>query len=104
MNKYAYVLFLCAVTAGAMWVLPKYHVYEARLEGQATLERAKGEAEANRILSESLKDKPEVLNYLFVRELGSKRGTIYVPTESNLPILEATRRMGGQTKGPGGGR
>jgi hypothetical protein len=75
----------------AYW-MPHYWVYSARLEGQAIKAKAEGEAEANRILAESIEKHPDLMNYLFVRELGQRRGTIYVPTEANLPILEATRK------------
>lgn len=62
---------------------------------QAEIERAKGVAEANRIIGEGLKGHEEYLRYLWVMALehtaaaGDK--VIYVPTETNLPILEAAR-------------
>lgn len=104
-----------------MAVVPRYRVWQRELSGQAALkeaewtrkiaveeadakkesakllaeaevERAKGVAEANQIIGESLKDNESYLRYLWVQ--GLTDGTsevIYVPTEANLPILEAGR-------------
>ena len=65
-----------------------------KLNAQAEVERAKGVAEANEIIGESLKENEAYLRYLWVKGLtdGSSE-VIYVPTEANLPILEATRTM-----------
>lgn len=56
----------------------------------AEVERAKGVAEANRIIGDSLKDNPRYLQYLYITGLqeGSEKGnrTIYVPTESGMPV------------------
>ena len=56
----------------------------------AEIERAKGVAEANRIIGDSLKDNPRYLQYLYVTGLqeGSEKGnrTIYVPPEGGMPI------------------
>lgn len=62
----------------------------ASLEAKAEIERAKGVAEANRIIGDSLKDNPRYLQYLYITGLqeGSEKGnrTIYVPTEGGLPV------------------
>jgi len=62
----------------------------ASLEARAEIERAKGVAEANRIIGDSLKDNPRYLQYLYIVGLqeGSEKGnrTIYVPTEGGLPV------------------
>ena len=54
------------------------------------IERAKGVAEANRIIGDSLKDNPRYLQYLYVTGIqeGSEKGnrTIYVPTEGGMPV------------------
>ena len=62
------------------------------LNAEAEVARAVGVAEANEIIGESLKNNEAYLWYLWVKGLqdGSSE-VIYVPTESNLPILEATR-------------
>jgi regulator of protease activity HflC (stomatin/prohibitin superfamily) len=70
---------------------------EAAIElAQAEIERAKGVAGANAIIAESLKGNESYLRYLWITEVASvgKNGktVVYVPTEANLPILEATRR------------
>lgn len=62
-----------------------------KLNAQAEIERAKGAAEAIRIENGSLSEK--YIQYLWVRqqnELNDKT-VIYIPTEANLPILEAGR-------------
>lgn len=54
--------------------------------------RAKGVAEANRIIGDSLKGNESYLRYLWIHGLADgKNQVIYVPTEGNLPILEANR-------------
>ncbi len=110
-----FVLFL------GMWGCPQYSVYQQRLEGEAMLAhatyskqvavqeaiakkeaasmlaeaevaRAKGVAAANKIIGESLQGNEAYLRYLWVQGLESgKNEVIYVPTEANLPILEASR-------------
>lgn len=104
-----------------MWGCPQYNVWQRGLAGQAELkqaewnrqilireaeakkdsatmlaaaevERAKGVAEANTIIGQSLKENEAYLRYLWIQGLqdGSSE-IIYVPTEANLPILEASR-------------
>ena len=64
-----------------------------KLNAQAEIERAKGAAEAIRIENGSLT--PTYIQYLWVRQQSdlSDKTVIYVPTETNLPILEATRPL-----------
>ena len=111
-----FILFLLA-----LWGWPHYSVWQQGLAGQAELrraeqnrqiavneaeakrdsakmlaeaevERAKGVAAANEIIGESLKGNESYLRYLWIQGLqdGSSE-VIYIPTEGNLPILEATR-------------
>jgi len=62
----------------------------AKAEAQAEIERAKGVAEANRIIGESLKGNSEYLRYLQIDAIRNSQGDkIYIPTEAGLPILEA---------------
>lgn len=64
----------------------------AKMLSQAEIERAKGVAEANKIIGESLSGNEAYLRYLWINQLGKEtNNVIYVPTEANLPILEATR-------------
>ena len=53
-------------------------------------------AEANKIIGASLKSNEAYLRYLWIQGLqdGSSE-VIYIPTEANLPILEAVRKMKG---------
>lgn len=116
------VLLLIAVgIAGACWGCPQYNVWQQSLSGkaelahaeysrqvaiqeahakmesakllaQAEVERAKGVAEANKIIGESLKGNKSYLHYLWINGLHEGQNqVIYVPTEANLPILEAGR-------------
>lgn len=59
---------------------------------QAEIERAKGVAEANRIIGESLQGNQDYLKYLWITEVAthdSQKTTVYIPTEANIPLLEA---------------
>lgn len=64
-----------------------------KLNAQAEIERAKGAAEAIRIENGSIT--PTYIQYLWVRQQSdlSNKTVIYIPTESNLPILESTRAL-----------
>lgn len=104
------------------WGCPHYSVWQQGMVGQAELERAEenrkiavleaqakldsaslladaevaravGVAEANEIIGTSLRDNEAYLRYLWIQGLqdGSSE-VIYVPTEANLPILEARNR------------
>lgn len=105
-----------------MWGCPQYNIYSQRMEGESQLahaeyskkvqvqdalgkleaakslalaevERAKGVAQANAIIGSSLKNNEEYLRYLWIHQLSEgKNDVIYVPTEANLPILEAGKR------------
>lgn len=65
----------------------------ATLLAEAEVARAKGVAQANQIIGESLKNNEAYLRYLWINDLGQNAGktVVYVPTEANLPVLEATR-------------
>jgi len=68
---------------------------------QAEVERAKGVAEANRIIGESLKGNEDYLRYLWIVDVAGKdidKTIVYVPTETNIPILEAGRLSGTKNK------
>ena len=65
----------------------------AEFLAEAEIIRAKGVAEANEIIGTSLQDNEAYLRYLWIQGLHDGNGeTIYVASEANLPILEATRR------------
>lgn len=70
----------------------KANLEAEKLNAQAEIERAKGAAEAIRIENGSIT--PTYIQYLWVRQQSdlSDKTVIYVPTETNLPILEATRK------------
>ncbi len=67
----------------------------AQLLAEAEVLRAKGVAEANRIVADGLGGPEGYLRYLYIEGLkeAQRQGAqiIYVPTEAGLPILEANR-------------
>jgi len=60
--------------------------------------RAQGVAKANEIIGQSLNNNEAYLRYLWIDSLHDQQHQIiYVPTESNLPLLEAGR-IGNSTR------
>lgn len=122
------VLFLLILVAGLLAGCPSYSVWQqgkagearlkeaessrriavqeaeakrdsAKLLAEAEVERAKGVAQANEIIGQSLKGNEVYLHYLWIHGLqDTKSDVIYVPTEANLPILEASRLTKPQPK------
>lgn len=110
------------VTIGGFAAYPKYRVWSATMQGEAEyaqaeqnrriavleaeskleaakslaaaeVERAKGVAEANEIIGQSLKDNESYLRWLWIENLDKGgNSVIYIPTEAGLPILEAGKR------------
>lgn len=72
----------------------KANLEAEKLNAQAEVERAKGAAEAIHIENGSIT--PTYIQYLWVRQQSdlSDKTVIYIPTETNLPILEASRQPG----------
>ncbi|MBQ5533638.1 MAG: hypothetical protein IIU04_08820 [Bacteroidales bacterium] len=115
------VVVVYAAILGLMFGMPLYNVWQQEMTGkaefsraeqnrkikveeakaekesaifraEAEIERAKGVAKANEIIGGSLKDNREYLIYLWIQALNDETNSIiYVPTESNVPILEADR-------------
>lgn len=69
----------------------KANLEAEKLNAQAEIERAKGAAEAIKIENGSIT--PTYIQYLWVRQQNNlnDKTVIYVPTEANLPLLEAGR-------------
>jgi len=66
----------------------KANLEAQKLNSQAEVERAKGMAEAIEIENGKLTTK--YIQYLWVRNIDKMDGDkIYIPTEANLPVLEA---------------
>ena len=64
----------------------------AKYRADAEIIRAEGVAKANEIIGGSLKDNKDYLTYLWIQALyDESNSVIYVPTEANMPLLEATR-------------
>lgn len=69
----------------------KAKIKESEYLAQAEINRAGGVAKANEVIGKSLQGNEAYLRYLWIQELNQSGHVIYVPTEANLPILEATR-------------
>ena len=71
----------------------KANLEAEKLNAQAEVERAKGAAEAIKIENGSIT--PAYIQYLWVRQQNNlnDKTVIYIPTETNLPVLEASRRF-----------
>jgi len=76
----------------------KANLEAEKLNAQAEVERAKGAAEAIKIEDGTLTDR--YIQYLWVRNQNNlnDKTVIYIPTETNLPVLEAGRFMNPKTK------
>jgi regulator of protease activity HflC (stomatin/prohibitin superfamily) len=120
------LFFVFGGVGGCMYGYPQYNVYSQRMEGQAKLaeaqssreirvrearaqmesatllaqaevSRARGAAEANHILQNSLGGPDGYLRYLQIQtyhemvNAGRSPSLVYVPTEGGLPITEAGR-------------
>lgn len=115
------IVLLLLITVGFMYGCPAYKVYEQKKSGEAKLKeaessrqiviqeakaklesakmladadtiRAKGVATSNQIIGASLKDNEAYLHWLWIDNIEKNpQATIYIPTEANLPIFEASR-------------
>lgn len=114
------VVIVIMVIAGLMFGYPHYRVWSAeqkgkaefaeaeqnrkikieeakanleaeKLNAQAEVERAKGAAEAIKIENGSIT--PAYIQYLWVRQQSNlnDKTVVYIPTETNLPVLEASK-------------
>jgi len=64
----------------------------AKSLADAEVIRAEGVAQANKIIGDSLANNESYLRYLWVQGLQTNQmQVVYVPTECNLPLLEANR-------------
>jgi len=72
----------------------KAKMESASLLANAEVSRAEGVAKANKIIGESLKDNEAYLRYLWITDVAGSnvdKTVVYIPTEAQLPILEARR-------------
>lgn len=114
---------IAALWAFFAWFGPVYGVWTAHKEGQADLARARNEqaiqiaeaqnrlaaaemnkkaaiveaeavAEQMKVIGENVAAHPLYLTWQWIEMMRDRDGTtIYVPTEANLPVLEAGRRL-----------
>lgn len=115
------VLLVIGGIGGCCAIAPQYGVYQQEMEGKAELAKAEyskkvavetarakkesaqyeadaevtragGVAKANQIIGQSLNGNEAYLKYLWIDTLRDTHDqVIYIPTEANLPILEAGR-------------
>lgn len=74
----------------------KAKMESASLLADAEVARARGVAQANEIIGASLKNNEAYLRYLWITDVagaGQQKTVVYIPTEGNMPILEATRHQ-----------
>lgn len=118
---FSLVVVLIMTCGVGLWGCPQYNVYNQRLAGEAELAnaeyskkvavqtaqakkdsaqlladaqiiQAQGVATSNKIIGDSLKGNEAYLRFLWIDKLDTtKNQIIYVPTETNMPILEAGR-------------
>lgn len=72
----------------------KAKMESAELLAQAEVKRAEGVAQANKIIGDSLKENEDYLRYLWITDVAGAnidKTVVYIPTEANLPIMEAGR-------------
>ena len=71
----------------------KAKMESAKMLSEAEIVRARGGAEANKIIGDKQKGNEAYLRYLWIDGLNrNNQNVIYVPTEAGLPILEAGKR------------
>lgn len=114
------VLVLIGLVILSLWGCPTYNVWHQKMVGEAELSRAKqnrqiavqeaqakmdaaydlasadtirahGVAKSNQIIGQSLQNNEAYLYWLWIDNLDKGNSIIYVPTESNIPIMEAGR-------------
>jgi len=111
----AYGILIMVCIATLMFIIPKYKVWSMEMSGRAKLaeatqsrqiqiEQARGELEASKlraqaikIVGEAAKKYPEYRYQEFLGAFGEALNNgniekiIYVPTEANIPVMEAGR-------------
>lgn len=109
------------IVVGLMYGCPQYNVYSSRKDGEAQLAHAKaskevavaeakakmesatyeaqadtirahGVATSNKIIGQSLNQNEAYLKWLWIDNIEKNpNAVIYIPTEANMPIMEASR-------------
>lgn len=68
----------------------EFELVKAKKDAEIEVARAEGAAQSNKIIAGSIND--VYLRYLWIQGLQkSNKEVVYVPTEANLPIMEASR-------------
>lgn len=65
----------------------KFELVQARTDAEIEVARAKGAAEAQKIVRSTLSD--SYLHYLWIKTLNQNKNVIYVATEANMPIFKS---------------
>lgn len=105
------VMIVCfVIAAGIAFGYPNYLVWEQGKQGEAALakatqdrqikvqeaeaemEAASKQAEANKVLGESVREYPEAMEQKWVEAIAhTQNQVIYLPTEASVPITESGR-------------
>lgn len=78
----------------------EFELTKAKKDAEIEVARAEGVAKSNEIIANSISDK--YLRYKWIEGLHDKNNmtVVYVPTEANLPIMEAGRGRGPESSKP----
>lgn len=114
----AFIAGVLLLSGGCMFGWPQYKVWQQNKEGEAELakaeqnrqikvqeaeaeqEAASKQAEANRILGESIRQYPESMEQKWVEAIEkTSNQVIYLPTEASVPITESARMAQKSTAG-----
>lgn len=112
------LVLLLGISAAVAFGYPQYQVWEQSKAGEAALakatqdrqikvqeaeaeqEAASKQAEANRILGESIRQYPESMEQKWVEAIEkTSNQVIYLPTEASVPITESARMAQKATAG-----
>lgn len=109
-SAFVFIVVIVIAGIGVFWGYPVYRVWEQEKAGEAALAKASQDrmikiqeaeaeleashkqAEANRILGESIRKYPEAMEQKWVEAIANTRNqVIYLPTEASVPITESGR-------------
>lgn len=111
------VILVAAMMTGGLFIVPYYNVWQQEMSGKAEfakaeqnrkikIEEAKANLEAEKLNAQAEVERaaeairiengsitPAYIQYLWVRQQSNlnDKTVIYIPTETNLPVLEASR-------------
>ncbi len=86
------ITVLCELSDYSHFRSAKAKLRTTLILSEIKIEQAKSTAEANKIISNSIKNNNNYLNYLFIESLkNTKNKVIYIPTNSGITVLGSDR-------------